>query len=386
MYIKIRNSFTFLLFLLFLALPVATLAQETTGSVQGSVHAPDGGPAVGEVVTVTDTRTGTVRTSRTNDNGAFAVRALIVGGPYTIRVDSETYRGTVVTDVFTKLSGASVFDITLEEQGAIEEVLVVASSTVAVADLAIGPSSSFSFEEISAMPTISRNVRDIVRLDPRVNVGRAAGGNGFGISCLGGSVKTNSFTIDGVRSADGFGLNASGNSARATFAVPFDTVRSAAVEFSPIDVQYGQFTGCNINVVTKSGSNEFFGSAFYLYNDESLTGTKLEGDIIRTEPFESTNWAVDVSGPIIKDKLFFTLAYEETDDVNVQNTGPIGGGFANEDWLTVDDANRIGDILRSQYDRDPGDIVRTLPRTSERRGGPGTTEIGLLGDDPAGSH
>jgi len=367
MYIKIRNSFAFLIFLLFLALPVATLAQQTTGSVQGTVKTPNGGPAVGEVVTVTDTRTGTTRVSRTNDNGAFAVRDLIVGGPYTIRVDSDTYRGTIVTDVFTNLSGASVFNITLEEQGAIEEVLVVASSTVAVADLAIGPSSSFNFEEISAMPTISRNIRDIIRLDPRVNVGRAAGGNGFGISCLGGSVKTNSFTIDGVRSADGFGLNASGNSARATFAVPFDAVRSAAVEFSPIDVQYGQFTGCNINVVTKSGSNDFFGSAFYLYNDDSLTGDTLNGNTVITEPFEDTDWGFEIGGPIIKDTLFFYLAYEETDEGGTQNNGPIGGGFANEGFITVEEAALVKAILISKYDRDPGDIVRTLPKFSERQ-------------------
>ena len=202
MYTRIRNSFSFLLFLIILTMPLTTIAQSTTGSVRGTLHAPDGSPAVGEVVTVTDTRTGSVRTSRTNDSGVFNVRDLKVGGPYTITVDSVNYRGTVVTDVYTKLSGASVFNITLEEGGVIEEVIVIASSTVAVADLAIGPSTSFNFEEISAMPTISRNVRDIIRLDPRVNVGRAAGGNGFGISCLGGSVKTNSFTIDGVRSAD----------------------------------------------------------------------------------------------------------------------------------------------------------------------------------------
>jgi len=367
MYTRIRNSFAFLVFLLILALPMAAIAQQTTGSVQGTVHAPGGGPAAGEVVTVTDTRTGTVRVSRTNDNGVFAVRDLVVGGPYTIRVDSETYRGTVVTDVFTKLSGASVFDITLEEQGAIEEVMVVASSTVAVADLAIGPSSSFSFEEISAMPTISRNIRDIVRLDPRVNIGRSAGGNGFGISCLGGSVKTNSFTIDGVRSADGFGLNASGNSARATFAVPFDTVRSAAVEFAPIDVQYGQFTGCNINVVTKSGSNEFMGSAFYLYNDDSLTGDSLDGRTVISEPFEDTDWGFEIGGPIIRDKLFFYVAYEETDEGGAQNRGPIGGGFANEGFITVEDAETIKSILISKYGRDPGDIVRTLPKFSERQ-------------------
>lgn len=367
MYKKIHNSFAFLVFLFILTVPVVSVAQSTTGAIRGVVHTPGGEPAVGQMVTVTDTRSGTTRVVTTNDSGVFNVRDLIVGGPYTIRVDSEQYRGTMVTDVFTKLTGASSFDITLEAMsGVIEEVIVVASSTVAVADLAIGPSSSFSFEEISAMPTISRNIRDVIRLDPRVNIGRAAGGNGFGISCLGGSVKANSFTIDGVRNADGFGLNASGNSQRATFAIPFDSVRSASVEFSPVDVTYGQFTGCNVNVVTKSGGNEFFGSAFYLYNDENLTGDSIDGRKVITEGFEDTDWGFEIGGPIIKDKLFFYGAYEKTDEGGAQNNGCIGCGFANEAFITGDDADRIAGILRTKYGRDPGQLVRTLPKNSER--------------------
>ena len=117
--------------------------------------------------------------------------------------------------------------------------------------------------------------------------------------------------------------------------MPYDTVASASVEFAPLYVQYSQFTGCAINVVTKAGSNEFHGSAVYMYNDEGMTGTTLDGVDVLTDPFESTNWAIDLSGPIIKDTLFFTLAYEETDDTNVQNQGPIGGGFANEDFLDI---------------------------------------------------
>ena len=367
MYKTIRVSLSLLATFLLLLAPVAGFAQEITGSVRGTVSTPAGEPAVGATVTVTDTRTGTRRVSTTNDSGVFNVRSLTIGGPYTIRIDSDQYQGTMVTDVFTSLAAASNFNIVLEDQGGVmEEVIVVSSAAVATADLAIGPSTAFSLAEIDALPTISRNIRDIVRLDPRVNVGRSAGGSGFGISCMGGSGRANSFTIDGVRSADGFGLNASGNAARATFPLPFDTVRSASVEFAPVDVQYGSFTGCNINVVTKGGGNEFAASAFYLFNDDSLTGDSLSGDTVISEPFEDTNWGVEVSGPIIKDKLFFYVSYEETDEAAAQNRGPIGGGFANEVFITLEDANTIADILRNQYDRDPGFLVRNLPLISER--------------------
>ena len=363
----LQGGLTATLAILLLALPVVSNAQVTTTTIRGAVTTPDGGPAAGAAVTITDTRTGSARSVSTNASGVFNVRSLPVGGPYTIQVQSSDYQNAMVTDVYTSLSAAASFNIALEvEDQQIEEIVVLASQ-VATANLAIGPGTSFSQEEIESMPSIARQIRDVIRVDPRVSIARADGGAGSGINCLGGSSRSNAFTIDGTLANDGFGLNeGTGTSARFAFPVPYDTVASASVEFAPLDVQYSQFTGCAINVVTKAGSNEFHGSAVYMYNDEGMTGTTLDGVDVLTDPFESTNWAIDLSGPIIKDTLFFTLAYEETDDTNVQNQGPIGGGFANEDFLDIDDANRIGDIIRNQYGRDPGPIVRTLPRTSER--------------------
>ncbi|MDH3304156.1 MAG: TonB-dependent receptor [Gammaproteobacteria bacterium] len=350
-----------------LAVPVAGNAQETTTAIRGIVTAPDGSPAAGETVTVTDTRTSATRRVTTNASGAFDVRGLPVGGPYTIRVQSSRYQGTLVTDVYTNLSAAVSFNLKLGALDEAIEEIVTTAKMVATADLAIGPGTAFTVDEIEAMPSIARQIRDVIRIDPRVSLGRADNGAGSGINCLGGSSRSNAFTIDGSLANDGFGLNeGTGTSARFAFPIPYDTVASASVEFAPLDVQYSQFTGCAINVVTKPGSNEFHGSAFYLFNDEGLTGDTLEGEKVIFEPFEDKNYGFDLSGPIIKDRLFFTVAYEETDEVSVQNTGPIGGGFANEDWLTVAEAQNIASILLSQYGRDVGPIVRSLPQTSER--------------------
>ncbi|MGB5334545.1 MAG: TonB-dependent receptor, partial [Woeseiaceae bacterium] len=350
-----------------IAVPVAGNAQETTTTIRGTVTAPDGSPAANQLITIVDTRTTSTRTTRTNDNGQFNVRGLPVGGPYTIRVTSTEYEDTLVNDVFTNLSSAASFSIVLTPSDEAIEEIVTTARMVQTVDLAIGPGTSFSIEDIESMPSIARQIRDVIRTDPRVSLGRADNGAGSGINCLGGSSRSNAFTIDGSLAIDGFGLNeGTGTSARFAFPVPFDTVASTSVEFAPLDVQYSQFTGCAINIVTKPGSNEFHGSAFYLYNDEGLTGTRLEGDRVINDPFEDKNFGFDFSGPIIKDKLFFFVAYEETDEGGVQNSGPIGGGFANEDWVTVAEANQIKDILFNQYGRDVGDIVRTLPQTSER--------------------
>ncbi|MBT8098245.1 MAG: TonB-dependent receptor, partial [Gammaproteobacteria bacterium] len=354
--------------MMLLALPVAGNAQETTTIIRGTVTAPDGSPAAGETVTVIDTRTNSSRVVRTNNSGAFDVRGLPVGGPYTIRVQSARYQGTLVTDVFTNLSAAASFDLRLGALDETIEEIVTTAKMVATADLAIGPGTSFSLDEIEAMPSSARQIRDIVRMDPRVSVGRSGAGNGPGINCMGGSPRSNAITVDGTIANDGFGLNASsGTGARFSFPVPYDTIASASVEFAPLDVQYSQFTGCAVNVVTKPGSNEFHGSAFYLFNDDSLTGTKLEGRTVLSDPFEDKNFGFTVSGPVIKDRLFFTVAYEEVDDIGTQNTGPAGAGFANDssNGIDISTANQIKDILINQYDRNPGELVRQLPFAAE---------------------
>ncbi|MFC3053504.1 TonB-dependent receptor [Kordiimonas pumila] len=345
---------------------VPVIAQEITSSIRGTVTNEAGTPLAGETVSVTDTRTGATKTVNTNDSGAFSIRSLGVGGPFTIRVVSEKYQNSTITDVYTGLAGASSFNIVLAEADAdVEEISVVAQKLTQTT-VAVGPSSSFGIEKIEGMPSISRQVRDVVRLDPRVSIGRSSGGDGYGINCIGGNNRSNSFTIDGVRSADGFGLNASGNLARNTFPIPFDSMQAASVEFAPISVEYGQFTGCNVNVVTKSGTNEFHGSAFYVYNDGGLTGTKLDGDVVRTEPFTDKNWGAELGGPIIKDKLFFYVSYEETKGADNQNTGPAGAGFANDEEITLDEANQISDILSANYGRDTLGLMTTLPETSTR--------------------
>ena len=75
---------------------MTVIAQQTTGSVRGTLNTPEGEPVVGATVTVTDTRSGTSRVVRSNENGVFAARDLIVGGPYTINVSSDAYRNCYV--------------------------------------------------------------------------------------------------------------------------------------------------------------------------------------------------------------------------------------------------------------------------------------------------
>ncbi|MEM6537787.1 MAG: TonB-dependent receptor [Pseudomonadota bacterium] len=348
------------------ATPAIVQAQQIITEVRGTVVDGSGAPVSGATVTVTDNRTGSSRVTTTGSNGQYSARNLTPGGPYSVSVTAGGFRTETIEGINTSVSSASIvsFDLeTLSAGGASDEIIVIASRAN-TQQLAIGPSSTFSLETIEALPSISRDIRDIIRVDPRLTV---TGGDNA-VSCNGANNRFNSFTLDGVASNDAFGLNASGLPARANFPIPFDAIRETAVEFSPFDVEYGNFTGCNINIVTKSGTNEFHGAAFAVFNSATLTGDKINGVENEQDPFRDYNWGASVGGPIIKDKLFFYVSYEEIDDAgNIFDVGPEDGGFSTPlDGFTVAEAGQLQGIARDVYGLEAGDIPRTGVESSRR--------------------
>ena len=168
-------------------------------------------------------------------------------------------------------------------------------------------------------------MRDIIRIDPRVSLEQ--NNDVDRISCLGGNDRTNTFTVDGIVQSDVFGLNGTPFAARNSLPLPFDVIDQISVEFAPFDVEYSEFTGCLINVVTESGGNEFSGSAFFTYFDGGLFADEIDGRPLTAN--EEKRWGATLNGPIIKDRLFFSVGYEEADLAGGNNFGPAGGGFTN---------------------------------------------------------
>jgi len=374
---NLRNNFGIARSILLLATAITmsvfatnVTAQEITASIQGTVLGPDGQAIAGATATVTDSRDGRSQSSASNERGVINFRSVSAGGPYTVRISAEGYESTLITELFTSVAGTSAFTVTMETASAAIEEIVVTAAQLQTVVTASGPSSSFTRQQLTDMPSTTRQIRDIIRLDPRVSVGATgSGGDQSGaISCLGGSSRTNSFTVDGVRATDAFGLNLSGNLSRFTFPIPFDTVDAAAVEFAPISVEYGQFSGCNINVVTKSGGNEFHGSGFWLFNDDGMTGDTINGNTFDQGAFERENYGFEIGGPILKDKLFFYGSYEKFDTASVNQFGSADDTSfpRNDTSFTTAELDQIHGILTSRYDRDAGEAIRNLPVTSER--------------------
>ena len=344
-----------------LAVPVASNAQETTSAIRGTVLAPDGSPAAGVAVRITDTRTGRATTTTTSDSGRFLTGSLAVGGPYTIALTSTDYASQTITDVTLGLGETFNFSVTLTAES-IEEIVVMASA-IQSAQTAIGPSSSFSFEDIQNLPSINRDLNEIVRVDPRVYINEA---DVDGVQCVGANPRYNSLTVDGVKKNDNFGLNRTGYPTQ-RMPFPFDSIQNVSLELSPYAVQYGGFTACNINAVTRTGTNEFHGRAWMSYGDSDLTGDKLEGDSIPQGDYDETRYGVSIGGPIIKDKLFFFAAYEKADGADTfdrcagdESCGrPVAG-------VTRAQLDRIEQIAIQNYGYTPGDFLTSLPNEDEK--------------------
>lgn len=347
-----------------LAIPAAASAQQITSGIVGTVTDESGNPVPGASVTITDTRTGATRTLSAGNGGSFSATGLVTGGPYTVTASADGFEGQTIENIVTTLQGNTSLNFTLA--AGVGEI-VVTGTRVAVTQLAVGPGTSFGAEILDAAPSFNRDVRDVIRIDPRVSLDRDDGGSGQDrISCLGGNDRGNSFTVDGIAQGDAYGLNDTGFSSRSSTPIPYDAIRETQVQFAPFDVDYGQFTGCAINAVTKSGSNKFTGSAFFEYSDQSLRGDSVAGrPISRVEP--EKRWGGSLGGYIIPDRLFFFGAYEHQEASFSQDSGPSGGGFTTETpGVTVAQFNAVSEVLSRVYGIETGGIVSSRPFKNDR--------------------
>ncbi|MBR2114756.1 MAG: TonB-dependent receptor [Prevotella sp.] len=276
------------------------MAQVTTSSINGKVVA-DGEEVIGATVTAKHVPSGTVYNAVTNINGRYTIQGMRVGGPYEITISYLGFRTEEIKNVQLALGEASTFNVTMQEDSKVlGEIVVTGKHTIGGS----GASTNFSLQQIENAPTVNRNIYDIAKLSPLVNVSKYGG-----ISIAGTNNRYNSFQIDGVVSNDVFGLSSDGTNGSQAGGNPIsmDAIEQVQVVASPFDVRQSGFTGGAINAITKSGTNKFTGTAFGYYTNEDMysrwnqmTGKedKLTDQAVKTYGFT-------IGGPIIKDKLFF---------------------------------------------------------------------------------
>ncbi|MGO2477364.1 MAG: TonB-dependent receptor [Pseudoalteromonas sp.] len=333
----------------------AAFANETASSVKGQITGPSGNPATGTEITIIHLPSGSTKTTTVNEQGNFSSKGLRVGGPYKIIVDSDKYEDTQLNDVYLTLGQTYPVTVALSAQQM--EQIVVSGAPISSQSGSTGPASHFTLEDLESKPAINRDIKDIIRADPRIYIDET---NAGAINCGGGNPRFNSLTVDGMRMNDNFGLNSSGYpTERMPFS--FDSIAQVAVELAPFDVQYGGFTSCNINAVTKSGTNEITGGFFYDYTNDSMSGDSIEGAKQDLGNYSEKRYGFNVGLPLIEDKLFLFTSYEKLEGAEIFNYTPFANGRI--DQATID---QVTQIAINNYNYDPGTMVPSMPVEDEK--------------------
>ncbi len=285
---------------LLLFMGVALNAQITSSSVDGRVLDTDGVELIGATVIATHTPSGSQYGATTNENGYYSIRGMRVGGPYRIEVSYIGYDNAVKDDIFLNLGTVGVVNFTVNDGSVtLEELTVIASKNSEFAEDKTGASLNITSERITSLPTINRSINDFTRLTPQAN----------GTSFAGTNSRFNNYTIDGNIYNNNFGLGsgqfAGGNP------ISIDAIEAVSVNLAPYDVRYSGFTGAAVNAVTKSGTNDFRGSAYYLLRNDQMQGNKAGDLSVDRGNSQNETFGATIGGPIIKNKLFFFAAYEK---------------------------------------------------------------------------
>lgn len=330
-------------------------AQSTSAAVGGRVLGADGAPVAGVEVTITHVASGTTSKVTTDASGRYSARGLRVGGPYTIAAagsaGSDTEQG-----VYLQLSEANNVNLDLVAQQ-LATVEVVGSAPTVFSPDKMGTGTNFSLAQIEAAPSINRNIQDVMRLDPRmVQTSKADGA----ISAGGQNSRYNAIRVDGVSVSDTFGLEANNMQTRRQ-PVSIDAIEAMTVDLANYDVTITGATGAVVDAVTKSGTNEFHGTVYGVYRNDSMVGDNPDGSDFAGFDDEKT-YGATFGGPLLKDKLFFFFNYEKFEqgapgpDVTA---GPLGNG-----QITRDDIAEIQDIAQNVWGFNAGALGEDSLETS----------------------
>ncbi len=324
----------------FCALP--TYAQYRA-SIQGVVTDADGAAVSGATLTLTNLETNQILTATTNESGIYNFNAL-PPSKYSLTAEKAGFKKKVLDNVGLIAEQANALNVQLEIGQVTESITVSGDSTPLIDTETASVAGTISSNQIQHMPAFGRDVFQLLQLAPGV-FGDGAQGNGGGSQNLpgtqgpgatggnagifatengpqvlasGGQYENNGYTIDGISTTSAVWGGT-------TIITPSeDSVESVKVVSTGYDAENGRFSGAQVQVTSKSGSNQFHGSFFFAAHRPGLnafqrfngTGNKVLRDNNRYNQFGGS-----VGGPIWKNKIFFFFNYETVRNPNSSSTG-----------------------------------------------------------------
>ena len=331
--------------MLFAIISFPVFGQELTSDLSGTVSTQDGAVS-GAQVEITYMPTNTTVTKITSSSGRYNAGGLRPGGPYTISVSAP---GLISQSETTSLvvGDTQRLSFNLVSIGTVEDLVVTGSRITVDRD---GFTTVIDAETVANTPSVTRDLKDILRLNPFVTLDDEEDGE-ESISIGGAHPRTNDIRVDGVSFNDDFGLNSNGYPSQRS-PINFGSIEQIAVKVAPASVEYAQFRGGVIDIITKGGTNEFTGDFAYFDRGDSFMGDELEGEKVDITK-EDTSYELAVGGPIIEDELFFYITYTESEIANPLRYGIQGSGAENILDVTADQAAQVRSAIQSLIGIDP---------------------------------
>ena len=327
-------------------LPFVMNAQVTTSSITGKVTDNTGAGLAGATISAKHVPSGTVYNTLSRKDGLFDMPGLRIGGPYTITVSFVGYATQTINDISLLLGEPHQLTINMSQSNQSLEAVVISASGSRNKSLKTGASTIVTTSQLATLPTINRSLSDYTRVTPQAN------GNGF----AGRDGRYNNLQIDGANLNNSFGLSSDLTPGGGPSPISVDAIQEVSVNIAPFDVRQSGFTGAGINAVTKSGTNTFHGSVYHYFRNENMMGSKIDGQKITKTPLNNKIFGGSISGPIIKDKLFFFVnAEHETRSVpgiTYVATGSKNSGT--QSTTSIEDLKAVYDFVKSTYNYDPG--------------------------------
>ncbi|MBN8884566.1 MAG: TonB-dependent receptor [Rudaea sp.] len=313
-----------------LSVAAPVYAQDTTSGLTGRVVDAKGAPVAGAKVKIVHVPSGTTSNATADANGRYQAQGLRVGGPYHIEAQGTGIKEIDAENVFLNLGETSTINLT--ETAAATAQLEGVTVTANAAQVAVfnsdnkGLSTNISHAQLEAAVNADRSFQNIARLDPRVSITDRDSGN---VSANGKNYRYNCIMVDNVNAGDPFGLNGNGLATITGAPITMDAIDSVQISTSNFDVSQRGCVGANINMVSKSGTNEYHGEVYYGYrtSKDGFMGEIAPVGGNTDSPYYGwkREWTAgfNVGGPIIKDKLFFFLSYEESKRIGyAASSGP----------------------------------------------------------------
>ena len=326
----------------------------TTGQLTGRVtQKASGEPMVGARVRALHLPSGTAYQAITRADGRYSIPGMRVGGPYTITATTIGYAPVNQANVAIQLGVTT--EVTFQVVPAavqLAAVSVTAQTGGVLSSSRTGAATTVSREAIEVLPTVSRSINDFTRLTPQAN-GQSIGGQ---------DSRLNNITIDGSYFNNSFGLGSGATPGGRTGVSPIslDAIDQIQVNVAPFDVRQGNFVGAGVNAVTKSGTNSFSGAVYRNQRNQGNVGTKAGALTVNPGTFTFGLWGGTLSGPIIRNKLFFFANYEKDENTQPGTLFTTNSGSevaaGNKTRVLQTDVTTLSAFLKDKFQYETGGI------------------------------